>query len=510
MAQRLHGIDPKQIADVNTDDGDRNFGVGIVQNRFDILSEADLIYKGKYGMRVSGAFWYDQRYDGDFDNNSRLTSNHTDHHGNQSINLSGFADRYFNGPSGELLDAFVFGKLDAGSVPIYLKAGRHTIYWGEILLSAFNGINVNQAPLDLPKAFAQPGVEVKEVFRPLNQISAVAQVSNELTLAAQWFLQWERNLVPEAGTYLSASDLNMRGSQILLLPVGPGAYAPVPHGSDLYTEGFHDFGLNARWSPEWLHGGTIGVYFRNTSDKLPQAIVCLEDFTYRFAYADDIQVYGLSYSNVVLGGSMGAEASIRARMPLRSETQVAPTKDDLPEDGELLGARGTTFHAMVNYLGLLKRTPLWDAGNYIIELNYSRWLDVTDNEDAFKGRDDYSAIDGATRDSAQIAVNFSPQWLQVLPGLDISMPASVSYGIWGVAAEVNNGAKGEGLWGIGLLFDIFTKYKVRLDYVNYFGKVGIVSDAAGNPTEINRAGQGAGTGGLTDRDFISLTFKTSF
>ena len=33
-----------------------------------------------------------------------------------------------------------------------------------------------------------------------------------------------------------------------------------------------DFGLSARWAPEWLDG-TLGFYYRNYSDKLPQALI---------------------------------------------------------------------------------------------------------------------------------------------------------------------------------------------------------------------------------------------
>jgi len=501
LQQRLHGAESNLIGDINSDDGDRNFDVGIVQNRFDLLSEADLIFKRDYGFRVSGAFWYDARYDSSFDNDDPSRANHLEN-GQQAVGLSNWADKYFRGPDGEVLDAFAFGRVNIGDAPVYLKAGRHTVYWGEALLSPFNGINFGQAPLDLGKATATPGVEVKEVFRPLNQVSAVAQVSNSLTLAAQYFLQWEQNLVPEGGTYLSASDLNLKDSEILIL--GPGFF--LHHGEDIEPEEYREFGVSARWSPESLHGGTIGFYFRNTSDHLPQAILNFADGTYRFAYGGDIQIYGLSYANTLFGGSLGSEVSIRRNMPLRSNAAVIFDSALLPDDGELLGARGDTFHATVNFIGLLKRTPMWDSGSYTIEANFSSWMDVSENDDMFKGASGYNAFDAVTRDACTINVNFGPQWLQVLPGVDLTMPLSVGYGVWGVAATVNDGAKGEGSWGIGLNIDIFTKYKVNLNYVDFFGEVEQALDGTVN----NRAGNGAGTAGLRDRDFVSLTLKTSF
>lgn len=501
LQQRLHKAEPKLIGDVNADDGDRNFDVGIVQNRYDLLSEADLIYEGNHGVRVSGAFWYDQKYKDRFDNDSVATSNHLNH-GTQAIGLSSFADRYGAGPNGEWLDAFVFGKLDAGNVPVYLKAGRHTVMWGEVLFDPFNGINYGQAPIDAWKMFAQPGTEVKEIFRPLNQLSAVAQVSNDLTLAAQWYMQWERFMVPECGTYLSASDLLMKGSEILI--AGPGFF--LNHGSDITPNEFRDFGVSARWSPEMLHGGTLGFYYRNFSDKLPQAILDFADMTYRFAYASDIQVFGLSYANVIFGDSLGAEVSYRKDMPLLSDAAYIFSNADLPEDGETLGARGDTMHALVNYLGLLKRTPLWDAGSYIVEFDYSTWIKVTEHENLFKGRDGRHSVDNVTDDAGKIWIKFSPQWLQVLPGVDITAPVSFLYGLWGNSATAFNWARGEGMLGLGLGLDIFTKYKVDLNYVNYFGYV--EADATG--AVLGRTGAGGGTAQLRDRDFIALTFKTSF
>ncbi|MCP4712164.1 MAG: DUF1302 domain-containing protein, partial [Planctomycetes bacterium] len=59
---------------LNQDDGDRNFDRGLISNRFDLLSEFDVIYKG-WGVRLSGAAWYDFVYNTDNDNNSPATAN---------------------------------------------------------------------------------------------------------------------------------------------------------------------------------------------------------------------------------------------------------------------------------------------------------------------------------------------------------------------------------------------------------------------------------------------------
>ena len=61
-------------ASINLDDGDRNFGKGLISNRLDLLSEFDASYKS-FGVRVSGAAWYDDVYNKSTDNNSPFTSN---------------------------------------------------------------------------------------------------------------------------------------------------------------------------------------------------------------------------------------------------------------------------------------------------------------------------------------------------------------------------------------------------------------------------------------------------
>ena len=57
---RAQGQNSQILGNPNYDDGDRNFSNGsIVTNRFDLLSEFDLVYQKKYGVRASYAAWYD-------------------------------------------------------------------------------------------------------------------------------------------------------------------------------------------------------------------------------------------------------------------------------------------------------------------------------------------------------------------------------------------------------------------------------------------------------------------
>ena len=104
---------------INQDDGNNNFGRGLVSTRLDVLSEFDLSYR-QVGLRLSGAGWYDRVYNRDTANGS-FSANHSP--------ASEFADetRQIMGRKAELLDAFVFGKFELGDRPATVRLGRHTL-----------------------------------------------------------------------------------------------------------------------------------------------------------------------------------------------------------------------------------------------------------------------------------------------------------------------------------------------------------------------------------------------
>ena len=179
-AQRVEQRDSKIGNSALADEGTWRFDKGdAVAQRFDLLSELDLVYKKQHGLRLSGTAWYDGAYSGASRSNPNAPlSNIPSYVGKQ---YSSTTKRLYRGGSGELMDAFVFGSVDLGDVPVRAKLGRHTVYWGESLLLGGNlhSVAYAQNPLDLQKGFATPGTEAKELFRPLNQLSVQAQVSGD-------------------------------------------------------------------------------------------------------------------------------------------------------------------------------------------------------------------------------------------------------------------------------------------------------------------------------------------
>jgi Protein of unknown function (DUF1302) len=506
LGYRTDGQNPAILGNANADDGDRNFNKhSIVTNRVDVLTELDAVWRKQFGGRMSAASWYDNAYSGSLDNTSLATSNHLVD-GAPAFGLAPYTERYYRGPSGELLDAFVFASGQIGSMNGTLRVGRHTINWGEALLGggAIHGISYSQAPLDQAKGIATPGIEAKELYRPQTQVSGQLQVTPELSLAAQYFLQWDPTRFPEAGTYLGFSDaLLLGGESVVVVPGVPGRRAV--RIADVRPKNSGDWGVAARWSPEWLDG-TGGLYYRNFSDKLPQqATVGVPIPTqYFLMYGSDVDMYGFSLAKQLAGISFGLDLTYRTNMPLVSRGVALAAGASLPTQGQTLGARGDTWHGVLNALGTVPGTTLWSAASWNAEITWNRWSKVTsDPFNVFKGLDTYTAIDRVTKDFVGLAAGFTPTWYQVLPGADLSLPLNGSVGLSGNSAVSSGGNKNNGSYSVGLGLDLYSKYRFDLKYVDYFGDY--ITNAAGAVSVYNGS-----TTVLKDRGAVYFTFKTTF
>ncbi len=570
---RAQSQDPAILGAPNYDDGDRNFSNGsLVTNRFDVLSEFDLVYQRKYGARFSYAGWYDFAYQS-LDNTFNATANTLVNGLPVAGELSPYTKRYAKGVSGEWLDAFAFANFDLFDIPFNLKAGQHTVYWGDSLLlgGAIHGVSYGQNPIDVWKGFATPGSEAKELFRPRGGITLQAQPTKDLSVAAQWFYNWQADRIPESGSYLTIQDpLNFGGDSFIFGPnplaaANPAApkYLRLWRGYDIKppsnSGSLGDWGLSARWSPEWLDG-TMGAYYRNTTDVFPQAMatpgviaapaaVCsprggtplpggtlcfvnpnattiadLQKYgklgLYNGAYGDNIHIYGLTMAKNIAGISVGAEVSYRQNMPLVSDpVNVLPAAfvplspgsiatTAVPSSGTP-GALGDTWHGVLNGVNIFPKTLFFDIATLSGELTWMQWVKVTQNEAVFKGRSSYTAIDKPSKNFVGLAFNFTPTWFQVFPGVDLLAPMTWSQGISGNSAVAFGGSEDGGNWSAGIAADIYQKYRIDLKYNGYYGNYST------NPTGATPAGGVMGVpnganSSLSDRGWVSLTFKTTF
>ena len=121
------------------------------------------------------------------------------------------------GNMAEVLDAFVYAK-SSGETPATIRAGRHTLVYGETLFMGANGIAYAQGPTDLVKLLAVPGTPFKEILLPVNQVSGTVQVASNVSVGAYYQLEWRPTRIPGVGSY--NSDFNGAGVGIdgILLP----------------------------------------------------------------------------------------------------------------------------------------------------------------------------------------------------------------------------------------------------------------------------------------------------
>lgn len=504
LGVRAEGRDPRIANNSASDEGDFKFNSGdIVANRLDLLSEFEADWKQIAGVRVSATAWTDAAYhDTRARQNSALAaagaiSSYKDGE------YSSLTKRYYRGPSAELLDAFGYLNTDIADMPLGLRVGRHALYWGTALFSN-GGIAFNQNPIDARKAVANPGIEAREVQLPLNQISASLQMTPQVSVSAQYFLDWSSIRSPEGGTFLAGSDATLEGPNRL---GGEGPLRNLPLLSPLGpSHNTGNWGINTKFTVPELNATTFGLYYRQFDEKnQPWLFLQMNGAMpagYRPVFARNTRLVGVSMDTTVAGTGVGAELSYRMDGSLLSRA-FAPVTE---------GARGNSWHALINMVYSLQKNPLWDAGTLLAELTYDRLDKVTKNASLFNEAGSSNCPLGkfsgcATRDGLGLTVRFAPQWLQVMPGVDLSVPLFVSAGLKGnspTSLGVNQGAIS---YSIGAELDIRKQYTVGLTFADSFAK--IIPDGRVNALGPTYTGNGSGWL-TTDRRRVVLTFKTAF
>jgi hypothetical protein len=510
LGYRMEAQDKRLLNSPAYDESDSKFGRHAnVTNRADLLSELDVNYDGKFGARVSAAAWNDHAYR---DRSVRATApgNVPTSYLNSQYNDK--VNRFVSGPSGEILDAFLWTNFNVAGVPINVKAGRHTNIWGEGLLLGQHAISYSQAPVDGVKAVTSPGIETKEVFLPIGQVSIKAQVTDNLAIAGQYFYEWASTRAPHSGTYLSGSDTSFEVDRLGLAPnfaaARVAAYAPRDRGN---------YGVNARYNMESIES-VVGLYYRRFDDYTPWTGIEFLGAAgpFRFSYPKQVKLIGASFARVIGPVSFGSEISYRKGAALNSTpTGVSPVDHE--------GTRGNTFHAVANGVYLLPATSFWSTGSLVAEIAYSRLQKVTSHPELFKGVG-YNCVragtgsggvpavvgdksDGcATKDFMAVAINFTPQYLNIFPSWSLDVPMSINYGLRGNAPTGGGGFENALTWSVGAKMIYRQNHEFSVRYSD--SRVDTKYNAA-NTAVIGGNALGSGIGG-TDRGWLVFTYKTGF
>lgn len=499
LGMRMEDQDRRIMNNPSYDESDGKFDKGdIVTNRVDILSEIDFSYRKEWGARVSAAGWFDQAYHDD-SVRSHIAGYQSSY---DSDRYSGEVKRYAAGPSGEILDAFLWKNFRVGDTSINVKAGRHTNYWGEGLLFGAHAVSYSQAPLDGAKAVTSPGIETKEVFLPIGQISAKAQATDNLTLAAQYFYEWDYTRLPYGGTYFGAADPFFEGPD--RLPVAPGF--SLKREKSKFGRDSANWGVMAKYEIEAI-SSNVGLYYRQFDDYQPWLApeVSAATGSYRLVYPRNVKLVGLSFSRMFDTVSVGSEVSYRKGGALNA-VGIDPTDNE--------GPRGDTLHFVANAVYGVPRNFIANNATLVAEFAYSHLRKVTDHEELYLGEHNNNCVDPrvgtpgsgdkrdgcSTRNYAAMAVNYTPQYLSVFPSWDMTVPLTVNYGLSGNAASAGGGNEGALTWSAGVQLTYAQRYEFGLRYAD--------SDAQSKRIPGDTIGGNGAVGG-TDRGWLAFTFKTS-
>lgn len=512
---------------LNEDDGNHNFNKGLISNRLDLLAELDVSTPG-WGARLSGNGWRDSAYMGK-----------SDYSGSTPFNLAGTpigafstsngqlgqaaneflpATRRQHGQGSEVLDAFVYVKGELGGMKGTLRVGKHTLQWGESLFFGQNGIANAQGPVDVAKIVSVPGWQFKEVLLPVEQISGSLQLAEGLSMGAYYQLKWRPSKIPGVGSYFSNQDYvgtgsvnfgnDANGLPILLYQNDAKNLTPKDSGQG---------GVQLRYSPTGSDY-EFGFYAAQYHDKTPAVPVF--DFVngnVHLAYASNIRTVGASVTSSVGQLNWAVEGSVRSNAPLNSDPAVlglGPVLSCGGSEAEPCYAVGRTAHLQVSGIYVLQPGSLWQGGALVTELAYNRTLEVT--KDIFADANGHTQGIGGldphtTKGAFAWRMLFEPQYFQVLPGVDLSVPISLGYNFGGRSSAIANfagGASDAGDYSIGLKAKVDNVWNTSLTYTDYLGQAGTFTETrvtgSGSPRQLTFAQT------LKDRAYVAFSVSRTF
>ncbi len=519
----LVGFDPAtDPGTINEDDGDNNFRRGLISNRLDLLAELDVTGRN-FGGRLSATSWYDRVYLKPNDNTGAQvvgapagtiapTANVLP---GQAANEFLPATRDQHGRDSELLDAFVYLKGDIGDKKGTVRFGKHTLQWGESLFFGQNGIANAQGPVDVAKILSVPGWQFKEVLLPVEQVSGSLQVAEGVSLGAYYQFKWRPSKIPGVGSYFSNQDYVGTGVVHFGAPAGDLVY---DESKDLRPKDSGQGGVQLRWSPTGSDY-EFGFYAAQYHDKTPAAPVF--DFVngnVHLAFAEDIRTVGASVTSSVGQLNWAVEGSVRQNAPLNSDPAVlgaGPILTCGTGKDDPCFAVGDTAHLQVSGIYVLQPGSLWQGGALLGELAYNHRLKVTKDIFAIGPGGTSAGLGGqdpnTTKGAFALRVLFEPQYFQVLPGLDVSVPIGLGYNFGGRSSAIGNfagGASEAGDYSIGVKGTWQNAWRVALTYSDYFGTAKTFTETlvpgAGSPRQLTFAQT------LRDRAFVAFSLARTF
>ncbi|WP_043289173.1 DUF1302 domain-containing protein [Paraburkholderia oxyphila] len=451
-------------ANINGDDGDRNFKAGkLMENQGNILGEVNLKHDD-WGVFVRADAFYDQVYHRPNYNDAPDTVNHSGTYNQFTGDTS-----YWAGARPQLLAAYAYNTFHIGQTNLNVKVGDQVVAWGESVF--FPNIAGAQGPADATKSYVA-GAEVKDILLPVPQISTQWQLTPRFSLMGYYQFAFEANQLVPPGGYWSYSDIVGPGSQYI---IGPGGIQ-IPRGNDIRPGNDQQWGIGARWR---VYGATeIGAYYLHYNDMNPSVVMSYyPTLQYQEKYFDHIKLTGLSFSTEAGGVNIAGETSYRQGAAVLVNAPAGAT-----------ATRGDVWQSNLSAIYTIGPTFLAASQTLVAEVSYVHTGNVT-------------PVNGTstltnTRNAAAYEVAWTLSYKNVFTGWDLDVPLTYASDFTGTSAL--SGALGS-LTGVGdhrvtvgVDFTRLSNLKLSLVYAKFLG----------TPNATLRP--------LADRDYVLATATYSF
>lgn len=493
-AWRVEDQNKKLLSKMNGDDGDRSFKQwDMINNRFKLLSEADMQYRN-IGLFIRGKAFYDFVYMGESAHDSPSTHNNAAFYGGPLDDHQEFTHeaQQRHGKEAELLDIFLYGNFDAKGHNLVVRIGRQVVSWGESLFIQ-NSISSAQSPVDATELNV-PGVELKDVFLPVGQVYSQIDIVNNLTLAAYYQWEWDETRMDEAGTYFSTTDfLDRAGNNIL---VQPGLPASIDRVRDDDPDNSGQWGMAVRYKLEALNETELGLYYINYHEKLFQVITqpgggtlnadwfsmplprsvaaklaFADSSSYFLRYAENVRLLGFSVGTVLGDTNVAGEVSYRQDFPVA-----------IKDPGNLLSGIGyeeaSVFQSQISLIHILGPSFFSDNTTFTAEAGFNKIYGISGSK---LNNDDF-----AWGYIAKIALDY----FSILPGMDLNVPITFKHNVEGVSPVTGTFAEDQNSIAIGMDYTYRFVWKFGIGYTAFIG------DSTDDPK--------------SDRDYLSFNIKRTF
>lgn len=483
----------------NADDGDRSFARGLVSSRADLLSEFD-IQKDGFGLRLSGAAWYDQVYNRSNDHDSAISANRA------SVSYNQFTPgtREVAGRKAEMLDWFAFGRSEIAGKTLSYRLGQHSLIWGTSMFFGMNGLAKGMAPIDVYKLNI-PGTQAKETTIPVPQLSSTLQLTDDTSLEAYVQFKYRSTRLHPAGSFLSSTDMLGDGAERMFIgsPTTNRCGATTVPIAQRFNNCYLDyagmdkgpqrrnFGFAVNTRSEALNAD-LGFYVMRYRDTSQIIQTSTGTGVYKLLVpTEPVRAVGMSLAKLVGDANLGLEVSVRDHQPLAVKEGVVS-----PADPSYVAGR--TAHLNLSWTVLGGRSGFWEGYSLVGEFAANHVMNIEDVRTKVAGR--YAVgTEKVNRDkhetSAGVRVIFTPTWYQVLPGLDLNTPVNLGWSFRG-ASMIDTSfpfggspdRSGELILGLGGVY--LNKWNANLSWINYLGKQGRQP--------------------LLDRDYLRFSLQTTF